>query len=231
VPNVRMTIVYLLEDDAVTRRNLEERLLAVPGLDVPVSVGTCTEMLSAVKAGRPDVLLCDLQLPDGNGVDVIRVTRELHPQVEVMVISVFGDEQRVVMALKAGATGYLLKDDPSSELGAAISQLLQGGSPISPAIARYLIRVFRPSGPEPVSGAPPRPLDPGIDLTTRELEVLQLAAKGFSYGEIARMLGISGATVSSYTKKIYGKLAVHSRSEAVYEASRLGLIDEARRNT
>jgi DNA-binding NarL/FixJ family response regulator len=225
-----MTIVYLLEDDAVTRRNLEERLVAVPGLEVPVSVGTCAEMLTAVRSGRPDVLLCDLQLPDGNGVDVIRATRELHPQVEVMVISVFGDEQRVVMALKAGATGYLLKDDPSSEIGAAISQLLQGGSPISPAIARYLIRVFRPSGPEPDS-PPPRALDPGIDLTSRELEVLQLAAKGFSYGEIARMLGISGATVSSYTKKIYGKLAVHSRSEAVYEASRLGLIDEARRNT
>jgi DNA-binding NarL/FixJ family response regulator len=225
-----MTIVYLLEDDAVTRRNLEERLLAVPGLEVPVSVGTCTEMMTAVRSGRPDVLLCDLQLPDGNGVDVIRVARELHPAVEVMVISVFGDEQRVVTALKAGATGYLLKDDPSSEIGAAISQLLQGGSPISPAIARYLIRVFRPAGPSE-STAPAQPADSAIDLTTRELEVLQLAAKGFSYGEIARMLGISGATVSSYTKKIYGKLAVHSRSEAVYEASRLGLIDEARRNS
>ena len=154
---------------------------------------------------------------------------ELHPDVEVMVISVFGDEQRVVTALKAGATGYLLKDDPSSEIGAAISQLLQGGSPISPAIARYLIRVFRPT--ESPEQAPPPIVDSGIDLTTRELEVLQLAAKGFSYGEIARMLGISGATVSSYTKKIYGKLAVHSRSEAVYEASRLGLIDEVRRGT
>ncbi len=224
-----MTIVYLLEDDAVTRRNLEERLLAVEGIEVPVSVGTCTEMLTAVRAGRPDVLLCDLQLPDGNGVDVIRVARDLHPEVEVMVISVFGDEQRVVTALKAGATGYLLKDDPSSEIGAAISQLLQGGSPISPAIARYLIRVFRP--PESPEQPPPQPVDSNIDLTTRELEVLQLAAKGFSYGEIARMLGISGATVSSYTKKIYGKLAVHSRSEAVYEASRLGLIDEVRRGT
>ncbi len=225
-----MTIVYLLEDDAVTRHNLEERLLAVPGLQVPVSVGTCTEMLIAVRSGRPDVLLCDLQLPDGNGVDVIRVARDLHPALEVMVISVFGDEQRVVTALKAGATGYLLKDDPSSEIGAAIAQLLQGGSPISPAIARYLIRVFRPAGPAEANMPAPQ-TDSSIDLTTRELEVLQLAAKGFSYGEIARMLGISGATVSSYTKKIYGKLAVHSRSEAVYEASRLGLIDEARRNT
>ncbi|HRX90775.1 MAG TPA: response regulator transcription factor, partial [Steroidobacteraceae bacterium] len=115
------------------------------------------------------------------------------------------------------------------EIGAAISQLLQGGSPISPAIARYLIRVFRPT--ESPEQPPPSPVDSTIDLTTRELEVLQLAAKGFSYGEIARMLGISGATVSSYTKKIYGKLAVHSRSEAVYEASRLGLIDEVRRGT
>ena len=229
MPYELMTIVYLLEDDAVTRHNLEERLVAVEGIKVPVSVGTCTEMLTAVRGGRPDVLLCDLQLPDGNGVDVIRVARDLHPDIEVMVISVFGDEQRVVTALKAGATGYLLKDDPSSEIGAAISQLLQGGSPISPAIARYLIRVFRPA--ETPEQTPPPQVDSAVGLTTRELEVLQLAAKGFSYGEIARMLGISGATVSSYTKKIYGKLAVHSRSEAVYEASRLGLIDEVRRDT
>jgi DNA-binding NarL/FixJ family response regulator len=214
----RLPSVYIVEDDEVTRRSLCERMRAHGGLTVDVAVGTCAEVRAALRQGRPDVLLVDLGLPDGNGVDVIAEAATRHPGLAIMVITVFGDERRVVRAIKAGATGYLLKDDPTHEIGAAIQLLLDGGSPISPAIARHLIRLFQPAAAEP------RAAQSG-HLTVREQEVLGLAAKGFSYAEIAQMLGLSANTIASYTKHIYEKLAVGSRAEAIYEASRLGLID------
>ncbi len=131
-----------------------------------------------------------------------------------MVITVFGDERRVIGAIEAGASGYLLKDDSTHELGGAIRLLLDGGSPISPAIARHLIRRLHP----------PHATHNDSALAPRELEVLSLAAKGFSYAEIAQMLGVTPNTIGSYTKRIYAKLTVTSRAEAVFEASRLGLI-------
>lgn len=213
-----MTTVYIVEDDDVTRRSLCDRMRAQPGFEIPVAVGTCAEIRTALLKGRPDVLLVDLGLPDGNGLDVIAEAATRHAGLNIMVITVFGDERRVARAIRAGATGYLLKDDQTHEIGAAIHQLLEGGSPISPAIARHLIRHFQPT--------PEQEADPAIGrLSSREHEVLALAAKGFSYAEIAQMLGLSANTVASYTKHIYEKLAVSSRSEAIYEASRLGLLE------
>jgi DNA-binding NarL/FixJ family response regulator len=208
--------VFVVEDDAVTRNSLRERIEAHPRLTVGAAVGTAAEGL-AVLATRPDVLLVDLGLPDGSGIDVIQAALRRHPGLPIMVITVFGNEKRVVGAIQAGATGYLLKDDQTHEIGAAIEQLLQGGSPISPAIARQLIRHF-----QPVQSAAPAAA--GEVLTAREREVLALATKGFSYAEIAQLLSLSPNTIASYTKHIYEKLAVGSRSEAIYEASRLGLI-------
>ena len=214
-----MKTVYIVEDDEVTRRSLCDRMLAHGGFSIGVAVGTCAEIRAALRQGRPDVLLVDLGLPDGSGVDVIAEAATRHAGLAIMVITVFGDERRVVRAIKAGATGYLLKDDPTHEIGAALGLLLEGGSPISPAIARHLIRLFQPAPPDAARGAG------AGKLTAREQEVLGLAAKGFSYAEIAQMLELSANTIASYTKHIYEKLAVGSRSEAIYEASRLGLID------
>ena len=106
-------------------------------------MGSCREIRAALEVSRPEVLLVDLGLPDGDGLDIIRDTARRWPDVLIMVITVFGDEARVVAAIKAGAAGYLLKDDPAVSIGAALAQLLAGGSPISPAIARHLIRHFR----------------------------------------------------------------------------------------
>jgi DNA-binding NarL/FixJ family response regulator len=209
--------VYLLEDDAQTRQSLVRRIMeAGPDLHVAKAVGTCSEIRSVLEASRPDVLLVDLGLPDGDGLDIIRETARRWPAVLIMVISVFGDEMRVVAAIKAGAAGYLLKDDAAVGLSAAIGQLLAGGSPISPAIARHLLRHFRVE--------PNQTSTETIRLTVREQEVLTLASKGFSYAETAGLLGLTASTVSSYTKNIYEKLAVSSRNEAVYEATRMGLI-------
>ena len=209
--------VFIVEDDAVTRDSLRARIEAHPRLTVGSAVGTAAEALAAL-ASRPDVLLVDLGLPDGSGIDVIRAALRRHAGLPILVITVFGNEKRVVGAIQAGAIGYLLKDDQTNEIGAAIEQLLQGGSPISPAIARHLIRHFQPQPSAPPSAAREA-------LTVREQEVLGLAMKGFSYAEIAQLLGLSPNTIGSYTKHIYEKLAVSSRTEAIYEASRLGLIE------
>jgi DNA-binding NarL/FixJ family response regulator len=215
-----MIRIYLVEDDAITRQSLCERIAADTECVVELAVGSCEEIRSALAQRAPDVLLMDLGLPDGNGLHVIAEAATRYPTLPIMVITVFGDERRVVAAINAGATGYLLKDDRSSEINAAIRQLAAGESPISPVIARHLIRIFKGD----VSGAEDRRTNP---LTAREQEVLALAAKGFNHPEIAGMLNISANTVASYTKRVYEKLSVNSRAEAIYEAARIGLLDRS----
>lgn len=209
--------MFVVEDDALTRESLRSRIEAHPKLRVGAAVGSAADGLAALAVAQPDVLLVDLGLPDGSGIDVIRGALRRYPGLPIMVITVFGNEQRVVGAIQAGASGYLLKDDATHEIGMAIELLLAGGSPISPAIARHLIRHFQ--APAAATADPVK--EP---LSARELEVLTLASKGFSYAEIAQLLGLSPNTIASYTKHIYVKLAVGSRSEAIFEASRLGLL-------
>jgi DNA-binding NarL/FixJ family response regulator len=168
----------------------------------------------------PDVLLTDLGLPDGSGIDLIRETALRHPATDIMVISVFGDEEHVLASIEAGATGYILKDSLPEEFVSLIAQLRAGGSPISPLIARQLLKRFHRR--EQV--ADPAPDAHGVGLTTRESEVLALITKGFSFGEIAQLLEVSPHTINAHVKKIYQKLAVHSRGEAVYEAGKMGLL-------
>jgi DNA-binding NarL/FixJ family response regulator len=216
-----MPRVLLLEDDPATRQRLAGIVAASPGLELAAAFGELRGALAWLAAHEPPhVLLVDLQLPDGSGVDLIRAARRLAPQAEAMVISVFGDEAHVVTAIEAGATGYLLKDASADEIGQAITRLLAGEAPISSAIARHLLRRFRaaPAAASVPSAANPSPLTP------REGEVLALIAKGLSYQRIAKSLGMSPHTVTSHIKQIYRKLAVNSRGEAVFEALQLGLL-------
>lgn len=207
--------VLVVEDDPVTRDYLAAAVSANAQLELLGAAGTCTEARARLQMRAPRVLLVDLGLPDGDGVDLIReVTRTA--DTDAMVVTVFGDERHVVAALEAGATGYLLKDSPLADIADAILRLIAGDSPISPKIARYLVRRFRTS--------PPAHDADTIVLTEREREVLDIMAKGFSYAEVARSLAMSPHTVGSHIKHIYRKLAVGSRGEAVYEATSLGLI-------
>jgi len=164
-------------------------------------------------------MLVDLGLPDGNGADLIRRLKFLAPKSEAIVITIFADEFRVIEAIRAGATGYILKDTMPGDIGNAVMEMLAGISPISPAVARYIINALRP---EPV--IPVIEITPDFSLSQRELEVLQLVARGYSREEIARLLELSGHTVVAHIRSIYKKLQVHSRSEAVYEAYQIGLI-------
>lgn len=211
--------VFILEDDVPTRQSLQRRLDADAGFSVIAAVGTIAQARTALGAHKPDVLLVDLQLPDGNATALIREHTTNTPDAPVLVISVFGDEERVIAAIEAGARGYLLKDDSGEELVDSIHRVRNGESPISPAIARHLIRRYQP---EVMQKPPAETLEHA--LSDREMEVLRLASKGLTYQETAQALGVTVNTVGTYTRRIYTKLEVSSRAQALFEARQLGLM-------
>ena len=221
-----MTTVIVVEDDPTLLARFCRIVARAEELSLLAAVGDLTSARLAIRRQAPDVLLTDLGLPDGSGIDLIRETALAHPATDIMVITVFGDEEHVLASIEAGATGYLLKDSLPEEFVSLIAQLRAGGSPISPMIARQLLKRFKPGVPAGVtSTSPTAPTTPAApSLSTRETEVLALIAKGFNFAEIARLLTLSPHTITAHVKKIYQKLAVHSRGEAVFEAGRMGLL-------
>ena len=213
--------ILLVEDETNTRNMLEQAINADEQCHVIAAFGTLKQSLAWLEKHQPDVLLVDLGLPDGDGTELIHDIYRRSYSTEVMVITVFGDERHVIRAIEAGATGYILKDAMTDDICTSIRQLVDGGSPISAPIARHLLGRFREPAQEP-----PNDSESNIPaITRREQEVLSLLARGFSFPEISEILSISPHTVASHVKHIYRKLAVCSRSEAVYEALQLGLID------
>lgn len=232
-----MTQVLLVEDNQPTRERLAGVIEKTAGLELQGAAATFGEAQSLLAQQTPDVLLTDLGLPDGSGIDLIRQVRSEDKSVEAMVISVFGDERNVINALEAGAAGYILKDDSMEQIGKAVLQLMEGGSPISPSIARHLLRRFQSNEQDNQQNIAAEKRNADKDkspaaleltpspLSARETDVLTAVAKGYTYNEIAEMLNISFHTVSSHIKHIYRKLEVGSRSEAVFEALNLRYID------
>ena len=210
--------VLLVEDDAPTRWRLHDALAQADGFRVTMAA-TLAEARAALAGIGPHVLLTDLQLPDGHGVDLIRETRQRFPQTEIMVISILGDEQSVISAIKVGATGYVLKDAFPTDIAATVRELVAGHSPISASIARFIVRRTQDQ-----PGRVPQPPLNTTRLTPREIDILWGIAKGFSYADIASHLGLSRQTVPGHIKNIYRKLEVNTRGEAVFEALQQGLI-------
>jgi len=209
--------VLIVEDDDATRERLEKAINEGGLFRLVGSVGFFKAAVALLEHSSPDILLTDLDLPDGNGLELIRMLREPHIETELaVVITIFGDEEHVINALKAGASGYLLKDDDFIEINNAIQQMVDGGAPISPCIARYLLSEL--SLPEPQT-----PIN-SSHLSDREQEMLVLVSKGYTAKEIGGMLGVSFHTVNAHVKNIYKKLAVSNKAEAIYEATRQGLI-------
>jgi DNA-binding NarL/FixJ family response regulator len=212
--------VLVVEDDPPTRRHLARAIEAHPELDLVRAAGSVAEGRAALSEERPDVLLTDLGLPDGTGIELIRATRDCAPEAVSMAVTALGDEKTVIAAIEAGAAGYLLKDGSTDEIGGAVMELVAGGSPISPSIARHVLRrLHREDADASHEAAEEAPT-----LTAREHEVLTLIAKGFSFPEIAELLKISAHTVTTHVRHIYEKLEVNSRGSAVYEAVNLGII-------
>ncbi len=209
--------VLVVEDDTHTRQYITEVLRREESYTV-AEAASLQQGFEALQREQPDVMLVDLGLPDGSGLDLIRSARELSVDILTLVITVFGDEKSVIGAIEAGARGYLLKSEAPDDLRESVRQLLAGGAPISPGIASYLLQRFQERGSSSVDK------EDGPALTARELEVLELIVKGLPLQEVADVLGVRRNTVASHVKGIYQKLEVSSRGEAVFEALSQGLV-------
>jgi DNA-binding NarL/FixJ family response regulator len=223
-PNRSPTRVLIVEDEPELLHHFTQAVLADTALSLVAAVSTGAAAMAVLSATSPDVLLLDLGLPDVNGIEIIRHVAHQCPQCDVLVVTMFGDDQHVFEALESGATGYLLKDLGLERIAASIHEVRAGGSPISPSIARRVLARMRATQAPAAAGVTVRPPPSDAVLTPREIELLKLTAKGLSFDSVGEILGISPHTVVAHVKKIYRKLAVHSRGEAVYEASQLGLL-------
>ena len=218
--------VLIVEDDAVTRRALCLAIESEPALKLVAALDSVKPALDWLEKQAVDVLLTDLGLPDGSGVEIILACARRHPNSDIMVITMSSDEANVLACIEAGASGYVLKDAGRLDIVRAVLDLRAGGSPMSPAIARMVIARVRDGkkiAPTPASSDS----SDSIELTTltkREAAILDLIARGNTYGEVAQLLSVSVGTVQTHIKSIYGKLSVHSRGEAVFEAHRRGLL-------
>lgn len=214
--------VILVENDAEVRLRLQRTLEGLADIHLIGAATTKREADLLIAQFPFQMLIADLDLPDGFGLDLIRKTAAEHPQVDIMVLADSNDDPHVVSAIESGATGYVLKDKIETNLVSAIRLLAAGGSPVSPSVAKSVLRALRTytnhSIEKNVTSLQPNP------LSERETEILQLLAKGMSFSEIGEILTISPHTVTAHIKKIYRKLQVHSRGEAVYEATQMGLI-------
>lgn len=223
-PTRSPTRVLIVEDEPELLHHFTQAVLADTALSLVAAVSTGAAAMAVLSATSPDVVLLDLGLPDFNGIEIIRHVARQCPQCDVLVVTMFGDDQHVFEALESGATGYLLKDLGLERVASNIHEMRAGGSPISPSIARRVLARMRAAQAPAAEGVPARtPLADAV-LTPREIELLKLTAKGLSFDSVGEILGISPHTVVAHVKKIYRKLAVHSRGEAVYEASQLGLL-------
>jgi len=216
--------VLIVEDDAVTRRALSLAIESSPELELVAALEAVKPAVEWLATGTIDVLLTDLGLPDGTGIDVIRACVRHLPKCDIMVITMSSDEDNVLACIEAGATGYILKDAGRLDVVRSVLELRAGGSPISPIIARKVLARARMRDARKPEGDGADEDGRVVSLTKREAAILDLIARGDSYGDVAKMLSLSVGTVQTHIKNIYDKLSVHSRGEAVYEAHRRGLL-------
>jgi DNA-binding NarL/FixJ family response regulator len=210
-----MIRVALVEDQKRTREGLTALIDGTPGFAVGGSFGSMEDALRGFASDPPDVCLCDIGLPGMSGIEGVRRLKERSPATQVLMLTVHADSENVFEAVCAGACGYLLKDTPPVRLVEAIRELHAGGAPMSPEIARKVVAMFS-------KVAPPR--EPDAGLSPREIELLSLFAEGHGYKTAARALGLSIDTVRFHVRNVYTKLHVHSKSEAVLQALRRGLV-------
>jgi len=207
--------VGVVEDDARLREGITMLLAGTPGYRLKGIFSSVEEALAGLASGAPDVLLLDINLPGMPGSAGVRPIRERYPRTQVLMLTVFAEEERIFESICNGACGYLLKKTPPARLMDAIREAHEGGSPMSPEIARKVVTLFQRTH---------EPSDAGARLTPHETRLLKLLAEGNSYGSAGEALGCSINTVRNYIRSIYEKLHVHSKSEAVSKALRNRLI-------
>ena len=209
-------VVWLIEDHADSRRVLARVLNRSATLLCPCAFASCEEALTALKAKPPpDVVLLDIGLPGMNGIEGIPHLKALAPATHIIILTVFDDQEKVFNAICAGASGYLLKNTDEEAIAGAVREVLDGGSPINPRVARLVLKMFASRA---------APVQQGYGLSTREQEVLELMVQGLIKKEIADRLGLSYHTVDNHLRSIYGKLQVHTRGGAVAKAVSEGIL-------
>jgi DNA-binding NarL/FixJ family response regulator len=217
--------ILIVEDDSVTQRALCLAIETEPAMKLAAALDTVKAAREWLELHTADILLIDLGLPDGSGIDVIQTCAQLHPRCGIMVITMSSDEASVLATIEAGASGYVLKGASRLDIVHAILDMHAGGSPMSPAIARMVLSRIRDNQKTAfVVEESAENVAAFGGLTKREATILSLIARGDTYSEVAKFLSVSVGTVQTHIKNIYGKLAVHSRSEAVFEAHRRGLL-------
>ena len=205
--------LVIIEDDPLLLENLTLLLRGEEGITVAGSYRSAEDAMKDIRSAQPEVMLTDLGLPGMSGVELIKKAKEEMPSLEIMAHTVFEDRERVFSAIKAGASGYILKGSSPREIIESIHSLYKGGVPMSPKIARKIIHEFQ----DEVSGEP-------FLLTQRETEIVKLVEEGLTYKEIGERLSISTHTVHSHIKNIYEKLQAKGRNDAIIKARQKGII-------
>lgn len=227
VTSIDLTPTLIVDDSGLMQQRLRHLLVNLIGADAQISTASSiAEAKALLDKNATGMALIDIGLPDGNGIELITWMHAHCPQVTAVVISAYGDEETLLAALRAGAIGYLLKEREDVELSLALQSIQRGGAPIDPFIARRILSLLAapaPSSPQATSGESHNVAGEHA-LTGRESEILQLVARGCSNREIAELTTLSRFTIEGYTKTIYRKLAVNSRTAAIFEAKNLGLL-------
>jgi DNA-binding NarL/FixJ family response regulator len=207
--------VAIIEDMREVREGLKSLINGTHGFRCANSFRSMEDALACIGSEKLDVILTDIGLPGMSGIEGISILRERYPEVPIIALTIYDNDDNVFSALCAGASGYLLKNTPPARLLESLREVVDGGAPMSPEIARYVIRLFREFSP---------PARATYHLTPQELELLKLLVEGHHYKTAAHELSISTNTVSFHLKNIYTKLQVHSKTEAVAKALREHLI-------
>lgn len=207
--------IAIIEDQRDTREGLAMLIGGTPGFSVMGAYRSMEDALEALQATAPDVVLSDIRLPGISGIEGVRQLRRRHPDVPVLMLTVYGDEDSVFEALCAGASGYLLKDTPPTKLLEALQEARLGGSPMSAGVARKVVTMFQRIA---------APVEDAVSLSPREVQVLRLIADGHSYKTAAAELDLSVDTLRYHVRNIYEKLHVRSKSEAVLKGFRGGIL-------
>ena len=208
------TKVAIIEDVREIREGLGELINSTPGYRCTGIYASMEEALEKISHNLPDLVLSDIGLPGMDGIEGIRLLKERHPSLTILMLTVYDDNERIFDALCAGACGYLLKKTPWPKLVEALKEAIEGGSPMSPEVARRVITIFREIKP---------PRQAQHELTPHETRLLRMLVEGHSYKTAAAQLNVSVNTIKFHLRHIYEKLQVHTKSEAVAKALRHGL--------
>ena len=210
-----ITKVAIIEDERDLREGLQSLVNFTPNFSCTKSFGSMETALHQIEHGEIDLVLTDIGLPKMDGIEGTRILREKFPDLPIVVLTVHDENEKIFQALCAGANGYLLKNTSPAQIIEALSEVLNGGAPMSPDVARRVVTLFRKFAPPKISD---------YKLTEQEKQILKMLVDGHHYKTAAYELGISVHTVSFHLRNIYAKLHVHSKTEAVAKALREGLI-------